>query len=185
MPMKSNGHVNQNGQGLVEYSLIILLVAVVITAVILLLGPEIGVTFSKVNSSLTDGSTLAPQATPPGSSRLAILADLNQRILDYYKLHGKWPRSWGDYAFTDIGLNPDDWAGPLDGIFWGPHGSDIGLANKAGDNLQVYVNDLNGNTLHLFDTWNIWCVPSSSKCYYHTIAPGNEVDISTLVVVKK
>ena len=36
------------GQGLVEYALILVLVALVVMAVLLLLGPEIGSTFSSV-----------------------------------------------------------------------------------------------------------------------------------------
>jgi len=42
----------EKGQGLVEYALILVLVAVVILAVLLILGPIIGNTFSKVNSDL-------------------------------------------------------------------------------------------------------------------------------------
>jgi len=42
----------EKGQGLVEYALILVLVAVVILAVLLILGPVIGNTFSDVNSEL-------------------------------------------------------------------------------------------------------------------------------------
>jgi pilus assembly protein Flp/PilA len=41
----------ERGQGLVEYAIILLLVAVVIIAVLTLMGPIIGNMFSKVNSS--------------------------------------------------------------------------------------------------------------------------------------
>ena len=71
----------------------------------------------------------------------------------------------------------------MDCIAWGPDGSAVGLANKVGDNIQIYVKDYNGNTLHLYDGWTIWCVATTNLCYYHTIAPGNEVDISTLSAV--
>ncbi|MFN8413309.1 MAG: Flp family type IVb pilin [Anaerolineales bacterium] len=40
------------GQGLVEYALILVLVAIVVIAALMLLGPRIGNIFSKVNSSL-------------------------------------------------------------------------------------------------------------------------------------
>ena len=39
------------GQGLVEYALILVMVAIVVVAVLLLLGPVIGNVFSTVNSS--------------------------------------------------------------------------------------------------------------------------------------
>jgi pilus assembly protein Flp/PilA len=42
----------EKGQGLAEYALIIVLVAVVVVAVLTLLGPVIGNLFTKVNSML-------------------------------------------------------------------------------------------------------------------------------------
>jgi len=42
----------EKGQGLVEYALILVLVAVVVIAVLTLLGPIIGNVFSKVNDNL-------------------------------------------------------------------------------------------------------------------------------------
>lgn len=187
------------GQGLGEYILLVIMVGVVVIAAILILGPKIGNLLTRVDNSIAEETTPQlqatltetptptpePTATPTRTRTAVILSDLEQRILDFHRLHGTWPRSWGAYAYTDIGLNQADWAVPIEGIYWGPHGSDIGLGNKKGDNIQIYVNDLNGNTLHLFDSWNIWCVPSSTTCYFHTIAPGNEVDISTLVIVQK
>ena len=42
----------QKGQGLVEYALILVLVAIVVIAALMILGPIIGNVFSKLNSSL-------------------------------------------------------------------------------------------------------------------------------------
>ncbi len=42
----------EKGQGLVEYALILVLIAVVVLAVLLILGPIIGNSFSEVNSEL-------------------------------------------------------------------------------------------------------------------------------------
>jgi len=42
----------EKGQGLVEYALILVLVAVVVIAVLTLLGPIIGNVFSRINSGL-------------------------------------------------------------------------------------------------------------------------------------
>ena len=41
------------GQGLVEYALILVLVAIVVFAVLMVLGPVIGNTFSSINQSLS------------------------------------------------------------------------------------------------------------------------------------
>ena len=42
----------EKGQGLVEYALILVLVAIVVIAALMLLGPAISNTFTKINSSL-------------------------------------------------------------------------------------------------------------------------------------
>jgi len=43
----------EKGQGLVEYALILVLVAIVVIAVLMVLGPVIGNVFSSINSSLS------------------------------------------------------------------------------------------------------------------------------------
>ncbi|MBK8616899.1 MAG: pilus assembly protein [Anaerolineales bacterium] len=43
----------EKGQGLVEYALILVLVAIVVIAALMILGPIIGNVFSKVKSSLS------------------------------------------------------------------------------------------------------------------------------------
>ena len=43
----------EKGQGLVEYALILVLVAIVVIAALMILGPIIGNVFSKVNSILS------------------------------------------------------------------------------------------------------------------------------------
>ena len=43
----------EKGQGLVEYALILVLVAIVVIAALMVLGPVIGNTFSSINSSLS------------------------------------------------------------------------------------------------------------------------------------
>jgi len=42
----------ERGQGLVEYAIILALVALIVIAVVRLLGPKIGNTFSSINDSL-------------------------------------------------------------------------------------------------------------------------------------
>lgn len=42
----------ERGQGLVEYALILVLVAIVVFAALMILGPIIGNTFSTINTSL-------------------------------------------------------------------------------------------------------------------------------------
>ena len=43
----------EDGQGLVEYALILVLVAIIVIAVLILLGPQIGNVFSRIINALT------------------------------------------------------------------------------------------------------------------------------------
>ena len=45
-------HPGERGQGLVEYAIILVFVALVVIAIIRILGPKIGNIFSTINSSL-------------------------------------------------------------------------------------------------------------------------------------
>ena len=49
-------HIHEEGQGLVEYALILVLVAIVVIAILALLGPEIGDVFSEVVNALRASS---------------------------------------------------------------------------------------------------------------------------------
>ena len=44
--------LREKGQGLVEYALILVLVAIVVISALMLLGPKIGNAFSTINNSL-------------------------------------------------------------------------------------------------------------------------------------
>ncbi|MBN9392042.1 MAG: hypothetical protein J0I20_28655 [Chloroflexi bacterium] len=47
------GNNEEEGQGLVEYALILFLVAVVVIAILILLGPQIGSVFSSITKGLS------------------------------------------------------------------------------------------------------------------------------------
>ena len=164
----------KKGQGLVEYALILALVALVVIGGMRLTGTSLADVYEAVANAF---------GIETGSPIEALVGDFLERIQAFYDENGRYPRSWGDYRFTDIGLDPADWAGTVEGISWNPNGSKLGLGNEIGDDIQIYVTDLDGNRLHLYDGWSIWC-QGGGVCYYHTVAPGNEVDISTIEVVK-
>jgi Flp pilus assembly pilin Flp len=113
-----------------------------------------------------------------------IATDFLTRILDYYNANGRWPSSGQTRRFTDLGLTASNWTGLVEGIAWNPNGSRVGLSNVKNDNIQVYVQTVSGETLQLYDGWNIWCVASSGQCYYHNVAAGNEVVLSSIYTVR-
>lgn len=45
-------HPKERGQGLIEYAIILVLVAIVVIAIMRLIGPKVGNIFSTINSSL-------------------------------------------------------------------------------------------------------------------------------------
>ena len=51
--MNSIALLEERGQGLVEYALILVLVVIVVFAVVMVLGPVVGNVFSTVNDSLS------------------------------------------------------------------------------------------------------------------------------------
>jgi len=54
----------EDGQGLVEYALILVLVAIVVIAILAILGPQIGNVFSQITYVL-DNPLSGPVAYPP------------------------------------------------------------------------------------------------------------------------
>jgi pilus assembly protein Flp/PilA len=167
---------HQSGQAVVEYALILVLVSIVVLLALSLLGSRVSKNYKSVANSLQAPASTASEVP----STLLILGDMEARILKYFNTNGRWPRSFGPYNFTDIGLNSDDWSKPVNGLYFSPHGSEVGIANKAGDSIEVYAKDLDKNTIHLNNGWSIWCPVNSAGCYYHTVAPGHEVVKSSI-----
>lgn len=178
--MTTQSIIRTRGQSSVEYALILALIATVILVVVAALGTRVQEMYEVPVEQLT---SLQGESSPSGIQGL--VQDFTKRIEDFHAENGRWPRSWGDYRFSDLGLNAEDWAGPVEGIHWNPNGNKVGLGNEPGDGLQVYVDTPSGDTLEVHDGWNVWCPVGDSSCYYHTVTPGNEVDISTMVVVSE
>lgn len=164
----------KRGQGLVEYALLLALIALLALGGLQLTGTSVADVFERVANAFGI-DTRSPVDTLTG--------DFLARIQGFYDENGRYPRSWGDYRFTDLGLDPADWDGLVEGILWNPNGDKIGLTNKIGDDIQIYVDDLDGNEMHLYDGYNIWCT-LENRCYYHSVAPENEIDIGTLKIVQ-
>jgi pilus assembly protein Flp/PilA len=62
--MSASSAQHKRGQGLVEYALILVLVAVVVIAALMILGPIIGNVFSDINDSLSTVGSLPGPGTP-------------------------------------------------------------------------------------------------------------------------
>ena len=106
-------------------------------------------------------------------------------IEDFYLENGSYPRSWYPYRYTDLGLDPDDWVDGVDGIIYKPNGN-VFLIEPV-KHYTFYVDDLEGNTIVLSWklNWNLVYSMEDETWYYHSILPGNEIDIGTLIVEGK
>jgi len=124
----------------------------------------------------------SPPLTSLGSTFTDISGGMISLIQDFYDENGRYPRSWGDYRFTDIGLDPEEWGEAVDHLFYGPGGTRVSV--KPEDGWAMEVQGLDGETRVLTEDlhWNIWYDMATQAWYYHDIEPGNEVDIETLVV---
>lgn len=88
----------QKGQGLVEYALILVLIAVVVIAILLTVGPAISQVYCRVAGSLQPGScsfgvtiTSGPTATPagPGHVHLSISVQVPEATSVTFSAGGK------------------------------------------------------------------------------------------------
>lgn len=128
--------------------------------------------------------TLGPESalTPLGSTFSEIGQGLIVLIRNYYAEHGHYPRSWGTYAYTDVGLDPEDWASAIDHVIYNLNGNRFGIRPESGYIFTVQGVDGSSKVLTNKLNWNIWYDDVTQKWYYHSIAPENEVDIATLQI---
>jgi type IV pilus assembly protein PilA len=110
---------------------------------------------------------------------------LIQLVLNYYAQHQSWPRSWSPYNFTDLGLDPDTYSSAIDGIKYSAGGSTVVARPAAG--YVMTATGLNGQKFVMTSNlmWNFVYDATTGTWYYHTVSPGNAIDISTMQVTKQ
>jgi prepilin-type N-terminal cleavage/methylation domain-containing protein len=127
-----------------------------------------------------DGTALP--LSPYGDTFEEIVPQIIADIQEHFDTTGSYGRTWGDYQYTDIGLDPDDWDGYILHIHYKPSGSNLRLDVEEG--YQFVFDTISGSTVVIRSSFN-WSIIYSDldqKWYYHSIDPDNEVDISTLIV---
>lgn len=80
-------------------------------------------------------------ASPFGNTFEEILDGFVEVTMHYYNENGRYPRSWGDYVFTDIGLDTADWLEPIDHILFEPKGNRLGIIPEEGYKFVFVTND--------------------------------------------
>lgn len=109
-------------------------------------------------------------------------------MMDYEKIkkeNDSYPRSWGNFAYTDLELYKEDWENPVEHIYYTPKGNRLALSSE--EDYEFSINLLTGKTkkIKYKNHWDILYDYSSDKWFYREIKDENEVDIGTLVVRKE
>ncbi|NLE74018.1 MAG: prepilin-type N-terminal cleavage/methylation domain-containing protein [Actinobacteria bacterium] len=124
----------------------------------------------------------ATSLTSLGSTFSDISGGLIRLIDDFYRNHGHYPRSWGDHAWEDIGLDPADWENPADNLIYKPVGNRITVTPAAGYAIEVQATDGTTRVLTSRLNWSLVYSLDTKQWYYHSIHPDNEISISTMNV---
>jgi Tfp pilus assembly protein PilE len=130
-------------------------------------------------SLVVNGETVL--LTPFGNTQEEIIPTMITTITDAIDA-GSPPRSWGDYRYTDLGLDPDDWDDPVDHLYYTPSGTSLRISPE--ENYTITIDYVNGgsDTLTSNLNWDIVYDATTDKWYFHSINPGNEVIYETLTV---
>lgn len=128
------------------------------------------------------GGEAAPLTTL-GSTFAEISTAMIDLILQKYAEDGYYGRTWGDYKYEDIGLDPEEWSEPVLHIIYTPSGSTMRI--KPEDGYRFLVEDYTGaiRTLTSSSNWNLIYDVTTETWYYHSIAESNVIDINSLQVL--
>lgn len=120
--------------------------------------------------------------SPFGDSFEEISAAFIELIHDHYVETGSYGRTWGDYRYTDLGLDPLDWVSPILHIYYTPSGSTLKIRPESGYEFLVYSNEDELIVLPSTRNYSLIYSDIDELWYYYSIAPENVIDITTLEV---
>jgi prepilin-type N-terminal cleavage/methylation domain-containing protein len=136
-----------------------------------------------------DGRAAVASGQPPpltalGSTFGEISTSMIDLALEYYAMYGKWPRSWGDFRYSDLGLDPAEWSGvAVAGVLYAPVGDRLQVKPAEGYAFVFKYTDGSNGTLTTSLDWNLIYSLRDETWYFHTISEDNAIDISSLEIV--
>jgi Flp pilus assembly pilin Flp len=182
---------SEKGQLFLEYSLIIAVFVLVIIATVPGLRDSIRAVFSSTSSELAvsnSSNTIESETQPPLTSLGSNLSDISGSMIDlinqYYAEHGRYPRTWEPYSYTDLGLTLEEWQGKTyGGIIYKPGGSQVAIVPGTG--YAFRIKDMNGNMIEFPYSYHwglVYSIPNSNTWHFKR-NDGTIVDIDTLEVI--
>lgn len=180
---------NQKGQAFLEYSLIIAVFILIILVSIPELRNSIRGVFTKVSDEINNSSSnfVESETPPPLTSLGSTLSDISSSMIElinqYYEEHGRYPRTWEPYSYTDLGLTLEEWQGKTyEGVIYKPGGSQVAIVPGTG--YAFRIKDMNGNTIEFPYNYHwglVYSIPNSNTWHFKR-NDGTIVDIDTLEV---
>lgn len=119
--------------------------------------------------------------SPLGSDFSEISSGMIAKILQRYNDVGSYGRTWGEYRYSDLGLEPDDWNDPIEHLHYVPSGSKLLISPEDGYRIKFQFNS--GQVITGIPTYNLIFDSTNDTWYYHKILPGNEIDIDSIQIV--
>jgi len=137
-----------------------------------------------------DSTPAPPTPTPTpapltslGSTPTEITTAMIDLINKYYQQnHNDYPHDSGSRAFTDLGLNPAEWAQPVNGLLYTPAGDQVRIEPAPGYSLNI--TDVRGRNLTITSKSNDSVFYDLKKDAWYNSANDRKVDVSTLKVTK-
>jgi len=120
--------------------------------------------------------------TSLGSTPTEITTAMIDLINKYVQQNHNDPHSSGNRAFTDLGLNPAEWAQPVNGLLYTPAGEQVRIEPAPGYSLNI--TDVRGRNLTITSKSNDNVFFDLNKDAWYNSANDRKVDINTLKVTK-
>lgn len=138
---------------------------------------------NKINITCSKHGELNKLNTPLGNNFDEITTKLKTIIEEYYEENGTYPRSWGEFAYSDIGLNSEDWDEPFEHVAYTPRGDSFSIRPEEGYKMVVMGADGKERVLKESYNWNLWYDFITGEWYYKSIFEENYIDIKTLEIL--
>lgn len=139
---------------------------------------------NKVSITCSKHGELYKLNTPLGNNFDEITTKLKAIIEEYYEENGTYPRSWGEFAYSDIGLTSEDWNEPFEHVIYRPRGNSFSISPEEGYKMVVMGADGTERVLKERYNWNLWYDFVTEEWYYKSISEENLIDINTLEVLE-